>query len=365
MNIPENLKNGNEAIEIIRKEIMDFTYKDKLKKIPEDSLFLPHNKYTKIKMPCKKYFIDILLVVMGEISEDRIEEISNHIITCPKCFESQQSIQDAHNYRKGQLQNNKVNWYKCAPHDKIDNRTQNAIVKDIKQKYEKVAQKGLEKMLNSNEIQMDYEIAVGCICGNINKYAFNHLRFKEIFFGRKSDEGCSAHINVCSDDGTHLSSKQCYFKYDEDKKDWYICTTNKKGKNIYYITKKAMEQLKITRPLEDKKLKCQSILKDSFTPLKREYPDSEEDKETKKVYFSDISLICLMSTSKKELVFKKEKKEGVFHPVLGKLPFGWYIDIISKRNPFDIEKSYREKSARHNTTTRSVKNSPQKTIVEK
>lgn len=340
--LPENIKN------LIRTDILHFTYTEKLKDIPQNSLFLVHDIYmNKIYnlRPCKNVsFEQIFAFIQAKIEGDENfitnnAELKNHILDCSKCSEFCEAWEEVLSYRKERLGQKQFNCFE--PHIKnCDN---------VKTKKQEISAEKKEKTNNIQTNGSDYIIGVGCICGVLdryNTYKLNHLRTKEVQFGAKDNEGYFAQINVCRDDENTLSRKQCFLEYDDEKEDWYIISAGKNeaskiinGENIYYITKAAyleiLQKVK-ARSIKDEKLACENPFTQKFIQLKNE-----------KAYLADIALICFIpcdNTSENCLYFNKMKVEGIWHPKLGKLPFGWYIEILKSRTTKSVFESYAENS---------------------
>lgn len=361
--IDDTLEN-NKIKGIIQKDITNFSHHPNLKEIEEKAQILPHDRDTKYSLPCDFKYLKAIFVLAQAHNKNKVigykEEIE-HIKSCSKCYSCYTTLIESIEYRRDHLDGRERLFFQRNPHnderyEQFNEKETKRLARGLVSKYVKKQNKNTEGNKEMTEM-IDYEITVGCICGNINKYNFNHLRIQEIPFGRQDEEGNYSYINVCEDDVPFLSRKQCCFMYDERKEDWYIKAEEEKRKSIYYITKENMKELldkKEARTVNKEKLKCQNISANAFSQLGSD-----------KMYLSDIDLLCFMPTSSTPLSFKGEEKHGIFHPVLGNLPFGWYIDIVDRRSFKNTVESYIKRTMVNRKTTIVSTKEPKETKVRK
>lgn len=207
-----------------------------------------------------------------------------------------------------------------------------------------------------------YEISVRCICGNENTYILNALRYPVVTLGRlqEGNIGC-ADIGVCADDKRRMSRKMLNFFYDRKLQDWVVgageapssiyqlygmdlpseaCLPEdplreRKGKQLFYLPEKdffAQMDTQIPALIKGEKLMCERILKHSFRCL-----------ETRHIALRDIVGIGLMD--KRQLSYQGAASAGVHHPLLGMLPFGWYVEVKTARPNQQAVQSFVNKSS--------------------
>lgn len=210
---------------------------------------------------------------------------------------------------------------------------------------------------------LGYEISVRCICGQETKYKLNALRFPIITLGRKQDEKITLpDVNICSDDGHNLSRFMLYFAYDQNLQDWVVgagfpiekylalnpelnnCDAktkadenrNKKRGNLFYLRKDKLFNIldKKYSKIGNEVLVCGEDFSNAFI----EFTD-------KPIPLSNIAGIGVIPCSVDSPVqYNGQKINCVKHPLLGQLPFGWYIEISANRTNNTVLKSFINKS---------------------
>lgn len=209
---------------------------------------------------------------------------------------------------------------------------------------------------------LGYEISIRCICGQETKYSLNALRFPVVTVGRKQDKNTPLpDINICApDDNKSLSRYMLYFAYDQDLKDWVVGAG-------FPIQKYAMLSPKLAKEgiIEDKnrdkkqdnlfyfpKNKLFSILEEKYSNIGRERIVCGEDLSNTFVKFTQNPILLrniaglgiIPCDNTYPLKYNGLNKTGVQHPLLGQLPFGWYIEISANRTNNTIIRSYLMKS---------------------
>ena len=201
---------------------------------------------------------------------------------------------------------------------------------------------------------MSYEISVRCICGAENSYILNALRYPVVTLGRlQPDHIAVPDNNVCPDDGHRLSRTMLHFRYDKEKKDWLLSAggpvspspaskaasglpaeQQKKGQQLFYLRKEdfcSELNKRIPLLLQGEKLSCQNFLAHTFRPL-----------GTQQIPLSSLVGVGLIDSTR--LCYQGHPFGGVEHPLLGRLPFGWYIEIKAGRSVQTSVQSYVNKS---------------------
>lgn len=296
--------------------------------------------------------------------------IKHHLLTCPACKKRLKERKEAISYRIGRfkdLTTAKGLWQRGIYHkheynEKHFKRTQQ---KDAITHYEKVSKQApcpLVYQLLSKAYQLadksekasrvknkvkdlavgatsatnDYILAVRCICGIEEQYALNHLRMDKVSLGRQQSDNIQvATINVCPDDGVQghsvLSRQMLQLIYDKTQKDWFLSVVavdeeqaKRKGARIMYVTVSKLKEVLDSQMIETNKtgkITCHDIWLKTFETL--------GDKKVALRDIAGIGLIPLKSEAK--LFFKGQEITGINHPVLGKLPFGWYVEVYPRR----------------------------------
>ena len=196
--------------------------------------------------------------------------------------------------------------------------------------------------------KLGYSLETRCMCGAVNRYTLNALRFPLVTVGRQQEDGVPvAHINLCADDQDKLSTHQFYFKYDTAQGDWVIGIGSgdpqnpedpKKSKALamrvmYMKPQDLFDKLDEIKTVGGDAVKCQKLLENSWQPMEA----------NKQVPLSQIALICVVSN--KGFTFKGKKSEGIYHPIFGLLKnVAWLIEINANRADQSIIASVVEKS---------------------
>lgn len=282
-----------------------------------------------------------------------------HCCMCKDCRNAVKRFEDALRYRQNQL-TGKMNWQRKVYPKHIYTKegllqTQNqdrlAYYEEMARQFAsplntyffqtacKLAGKSVGAVMKNQPVatpriaeDKDYVLSVRCICGIESRYPLNHWRLGKVSFGRLQSDGVqAATINVCADDDKpHISRNMFELKYDVKENDWFLSaggdTPEKRRQNgtqIGYITFSKLRNVldaQIAKTPAGSKVQCQQIWAREFTRL--------GDKRVPLGEVAGIGLVWLAEG--KPLLFHGETKTGVDHPLLGKLPFGWYIDVFSR-----------------------------------
>lgn len=198
---------------------------------------------------------------------------------------------------------------------------------------------------------LGYEISIRCICGQETRYRLNALRFPLVTIGRKQDKNETLpDINMCSDDKRTLSRFMLYFAYDQNLQDWVVgagfppakymkrnaklnnCDEKtkadekraKKRENLFYISYDKLFNI-IENKFDNKRnktLTCGDEFNNSITPFGNE-----------PIPLQNIAGIGLRPCNiDNPLEYNGQKIICVTHPLIGQLPFGWYIEISARAN---------------------------------
>lgn len=209
---------------------------------------------------------------------------------------------------------------------------------------------------------LGYELSIRCICGQETKYTLNALRYPVITLGRKQEQNMSLpDINICSDEHgeSGLSRFMLYFAYNQQKQDWYVGVGFPLEK--YWNLRKELGSMDSSITADphrsDKQQRLFYFQKDKlFTLLDRKFQSSKDfvcnwqlegcfSLLNKEVPLSEIAGIGVVPCSHQEpLSFNNQAISSVEHPLLGRLPFGWYIEVNANRSNNTVIKSYIKKS---------------------
>ena len=210
--------------------------------------------------------------------------------------------------------------------------------------------------------KLGYEISIRCICGQETKYSLNALRFPVVTIGRKQDKNTPLpDINICdSDVNEGLSRYMLYFAYDKELGDWVVGAGFPIQKYVMLSPKLAKEGTMEDKNRDKKqnlmcyfpKYKLFSLLDNKYSNIGKEpficgqdFDNAFKKFTSEPIHLSDIAGIGIVPCSEdKPLVYKGNNKTCVNHPLLGQLPFGWYIEISANRSNNTTIQSYLRRS---------------------
>ena len=173
-------------------------------------------------------------------------------------------------------------------------------------------------------------ISVYCACGKEDTYHLNALRAPKIAIGRLDEEDTLdiPQISVCQPDGLAMSRDMLSFEYQEGQRDWLVYPKMEQAGNLWVLSKDKLFNL----------LGKQMRIDGESSINYAEYFESF----TRYMWLSDIAGIGMFAES--SVLFKDQFLQGVKHPLLGQLPFGWYIEVKAQRRDKTMMKSFAERS---------------------
>ena len=295
-------------------------------------------------------------LVLKDYTDQEIQEFLHHKSHCPKCSQAAESLSTIMKYRYGQLQ-------RTQPHEIYPKHTPIKEEKDIlnarqlvsyyKKRYERIpcelhkyylalaykqsgeVEKG-RNLLNKSSLEnpavshMGTVISVHCACGKEDTYHLNALRAPKIALGRLDAEDPLdiPQISVCQPDGLAMSRDMLRFEYQEDQWDWLVHPKAEQAGNLWFSSQDKLFNLL------DKQIRADGTTTinyaEYFEPLTRD------------MWLSDIAGIGVFAES--SVLFKGQLLQGIKHPLLERVPFGWYIEVKAQRRSKTIMKSFAEKS---------------------
>ena len=187
-----------------------------------------------------------------------------------------------------------------------------------------------ETIAPSTNPTMGTVVSVYCACGKEDEYHLNALRSPKIAIGRLDEEDPLdiPQINVCQPDGLAMSRDMLTFEYQANRQDWLVHPKKEQGGNLWFLSQDKLFNLL------DRQIGTSGELNvdfaESFEPLTRD------------IWLSDIAGIGVFWEG--SVLFAGQLLKGAKHPLLGRLPTGWYIEVKAQRRSKTIMKSFAEKS---------------------
>lgn len=321
---------------------------------------------------CFQYDRERLLLIRNEFIKTEKTAVDDayleHRRTCAKCKQAEESMREVMEYRYGRLQeimNKPIYPVHKSNSGQISATTPQELVQYYEERYKKIpcelhkyylalaykkngeVAKGrnvLNKISSENPAinHMGTVISVYCACGKEDEYHLNALRSPKIAIGRLDEENPLPlpQINICEpdrfidEDGEEtsaMSRDMLRLEYHAVKQDWLVKPNEKQKKHLWILRQDELFGL----------LKQQIWVKESvemdYTPYFKSlmYENS--------VFLSDIAGIGIFKEHDK-ITLNGEKITGIIHPLLGKVPFGWYIEVKAQRGPQTIVKSFAKNS---------------------
>ena len=291
-------------------------------------------------------------------SKQDINDYLLHKNHCPFCQKAEDSLRKTMQYRYGRLKEivSKPIYQKHIPAAEPACRlTTKQLVSYYKERFKKIPcnlhryylalaykQNGekektlelLQKNNSENLRNIPYlgdVIAVYCACGKEEEYTLNALRAPKIAIGRFDEEEPLdvPQINICQPDGLAMSRDMLSFTYDFNTEDWQVFPKHEQTEHLWYITQDKLFEL-----LKSKINAKEDILidyKSAFKPF------------TEPIYLSDLGGIGIFKEDA-AITFNGKPLKGISHPLLGKIPFGWYVEVKAHRRNKTIVNSFAEKS---------------------
>ena len=310
---------------------------------------------------CFQYDRERLLLIRNEFIKTEKAPINDayleHRRTCAKCKHAEESMREVMEYRYGRLQEimNKPIYLVHKPNEgQLRATTPKELVQYYEECYKKIPcelhkyylalaykQNGeIEKanaLLMSNEAiapsansTMGTVISVYCACVKEDEYHLNALRSPKISIGRLDEEDPLdiPQINVCQPDGLAMSRDMLTFEYQANRQDWLVHPKKEQEGNLWFLS-------------QDKLFNLLDRQIGTAGELNIDYVESFESL-TRDVWLSDIAGIGVFWEG--SVLFAGQLLQGVKHPLLGRLPVGWYIEVKAQRRSKTIMKSFAERS---------------------
>ncbi|MBR4355007.1 MAG: hypothetical protein IKP96_00300 [Elusimicrobiaceae bacterium] len=310
---------------------------------------------------CSQYNKERLLLIRNEFLKTEKAPINDayleHRRTCAKCKQAEESMRKVMEYRYGRLQEimNKPIYPIHKPNEgQLSATTPKELVQYYEERYKKIPYElhkyylalackrngEIEKanaLLMSNETialstnpTMGTVISVYCACGKEDEYHLNALRSPKIAIGRLDEEDPLdiPQINVCQPDGLAMSRDMLTFEYQANRQDWLVHPKKEQEGNLWFLSQDKLFNLL------DRQIGTAGELNvdfaESFEPLTRD------------IWLSDIAGIGVFWEG--SVLFAGQLLKGAKHPLLGRLPTGWYIEVKAQRRSKTIMKSFAERS---------------------
>lgn len=310
---------------------------------------------------CFQYDRERLLLIRNEFIKTEKTAVDDayleHRRTCAKCKQAEESMREVMEYRYGRLQEimNKPIYPVHKPNNgQISATTPQELVQYYEERYKKIpcelhkyylalAYKRNGEIEKANALLMSNEtiapstnstmgtvISVYCACGKENEYHLNALRSPKIAIGRLDEEDPLdiSQINVCQPDGLAMSRDMLTFEYQANRQDWLVHPKKEQEGNLWFLSQDKLFNLLDRQSGTAGELNVDFA--ESFEPLTRD------------IWLSEIAGIGVFWEG--SVLFAGQLLKGAKHPLLGRLPTGWYIEVKAQRRSKTIMKSFAEKS---------------------
>ena len=353
-----------ELQEPIIQSIMRAPLQTKLQDLPKQAISRRdqmHIVLPEVFKGCSQYDKERLLLIRNEFIKTEKAPINDayleHRRTCAKCKHAEESMREVMEYRYGRLQEimNKPIYPIHKPNEgQLSATTPKELVQYYEERYKKIpyelhkyylalAYKRNGEIAKANALLMSNEtiapstnptmgtvVSVYCACGKEDEYHLNALRSPKIAIGRLDEEDPLdiPQINVCQPDGLAMSRDMLTFEYQANRQDWLVHPKKEQEGNLWFLSQDKLFNLL------DRQIGTAGELNvdfaESFEPLTRD------------IWLSDIAGIGVFWEG--SVLFAGQLLQGVKHPLLGRLPVGWYIEVKAQRRSKTIMKSFAEKS---------------------
>ena len=298
---------------------------------------------------------------------EKINQYAVHKSQCAKCQQAEKAMRKVMEYRYSRLQEimNKPIYPVHKPNNgQISVTTPQKLVQYYEERYKKIPcelhkyylalaykhNDEIEKakaLLTSNgtitpsaNSTMGTVISVYCACGKEEEYHLNAIRSPKVAIGRLDEENPLVdipQINICEpdrfvgEDGnkeSEMSRNMLTFEYQAEQQDWWVQPNEGKSQegHLWFLRSDRLF----------------SLLEEGAMPANIDWTKSFE-RFTGSETLSDIVGIGIFKTST-NISFRGRPLKSIFHPLLGKLPFGWYVEIKAQRRNKTIFKSFAENS---------------------
>lgn len=312
---------------------------------------------------CSQYTEAIWLLVKNQIIRESqpsdnklLEEYIEHRKHCSQCRLAEEKTFKVMDYRYGRLKE-LISGPVYPKHEPVSGPihalTPKQLVSYYKERYQKIPcelhkyylalaykqnreMKAAQKLLNQSSCgkvtvnHMGSVISVYCACGKEDMYCLNALRAPKITIGRLDEEDPLdiPQISVCQPDGLAMSRDMLSFEYQEGQRDWLVYPKMEQAGNLWVLSKDKLFNLLGKQMRIDGESSINYA--EYFEPF------------TRYMWLSDIAGIGMFAES--SVLFKGQFLQGVKHPLLGRLPFGWYIEAKAQRRDKTMMKSFAERS---------------------
>lgn len=313
---------------------------------------------------CSQYTEAIWLLVRNQIIRESqptdnklLEEYIEHRKHCSKCQLAEEKTFKVMDYRYGRLKE-LISCPIYPKHEPVPEPTHAITPKQLvsyyQERYKKIRcelhkyylalaykqngeeDKGLNLLnkISSENLAVSHMgtvISVYCACGKEDIYHLNALRAPKVAIGRLDEEDPLniPQISVCQPDGLAMSRDMLRFEYQEGQRDWLVHPKMEQAGNLWFLSQDKLFNLL------DKQMRINGGFSINyakhFEPLMHN------------VWLSTIAGIGIFGES--SVLFKGQLLQGVKHPLLGRLPFGWYIEVKSQRRDKTMMKSFAERSS--------------------
>ena len=353
-----------ELQEPIIQSIMRAPLQTKLQDLPKQAISRRdqmHIVLPEVFKGCSQYDKERLLLIRNEFIKTEKAPINDayleHRRTCAKCKHAEESMREVMEYRYGRLQEimNKPIYPIHKPNEgQLSATTPKELVQYYEERYKKIpyelhkyylalAYKRNGEIAKANALLMSNEtiapstnptmgtvISVYCACGKEDEYHLNALRSPKISIGRLDEEDPLdiPQINVCQPDGLAMSRDMLTFEYQANRQDWLVHPKKEQEGNLWFLS-------------QDKLFNLLDRQIGTAGELNIDYAESFESL-TRDVWLSDIAGIGVFWEG--SVLFAVQLLKGANHPLLGRLPTGWYIEVKAQRRNKTIMKSFAEKS---------------------
>lgn len=309
---------------------------------------------------CSQYDKERLLLIRNEFIKTEKAAVDDayleHRRTCAKCKHAEESMREVMEYRYGRLQEimNKPIYPIHKPNEgQLSATTPKELVQYYEERYKKIpcelhkyylalaykkngeVEKGrnvLNKISSENPAinHMGTVISVYCACSKEDEYHLNALRSPKIAIGRLDEEDPLdiPQISVCQPDGLAMSRDMLTLEYQANRQDWLVNPKKEQEGNLWFLSQDKLFDL-LDRQIG------------TSGELNIDYAESFE-LLTRDIWLSDIAGIGVFWEG--SVLFAGQLLQGAKHPLLGRLPTGWYIEVKAQRRSKTIMKSFAEKS---------------------
>ena len=351
-----------------------------LKPLPKEAYsardIMLHALDDSLKKGCVEYESVMLCILRNELYKqefvvpaDQIKQYLLHKSQCSTCRQAEKSMREVMGYRYSRLKEiiDRPIYPKHVPAIQPTSvLTHKKLVSFYKERYRRIPcdlhkyylalaykqngeiDKAREQLRQtpSNNVAISHMgavISVYCACGKEDVYHLNALRSPKIAFGRFDETRLLdiPQINVCEPDRrirndgketSAMSRNMLTFEYQVDQENWLVYPNEQQQieGNLYYLPQSELFSLL------DKQIRASEELTINYKDYFKRFIDAEP--------LTKIAGIGIFSEGQQFITFAGKPLHGVQHPLLGNLPFGWYIEIKAERSNKTMFESYAKRS---------------------